>query len=252
MDLRKRAQTLIGATYAEQRSEEWLKLRENLLTASDVASAIGENRYESPDSLLKKKVLKTAWAGNAATAHGTLLEPVARDLYDAKYGRKSHELGLVLHPVYPFLGGSADGVTECGRLIEIKCPLTRKIEAKVPPYYLPQIQLLLEILDLEECDFIQYRPAAEEGGEPIFVVVVVKRDREWFAQRLAAMQAFWDRVIKARETGLCEITDDPVKFDPQFKKEIVCYVIDEPVQSQKQNPDVQGMQCEVLCEVHST
>ena len=252
MDLRKRAQALIGATYAEQRSEEWLKLRENLLTASDVASAIGENRYETPDSLLKKKVLKTAWAGNAATAHGTLLEPVARDLYDAKYGRKSHEIGLVQHPVYPFLGGSADGVTECGRLIEIKCPLTRKIEAKVPPYYLPQIQLLLEILDLEECDFIQYRPAVEEGAEPTFVVVVVKRDREWFTQRLKAMQAFWDRVLKARDTGLCEIVDDPVKFDPQFKKEIVCHVIDEPVQAQEQNTDMQGLQCEVLCEVHST
>lgn len=223
------------------------------MTASDVASAIGENVYEPPDALLKKKVLKTAWAGNAATNHGTLLEPVARDLYDAKFGRKTHEIGLVQHPKYPFLGGSADGVTECGRLVEIKCPLTRKIEPKVPTYYVPQIQLLLEILDLEECDFVQYRPAAQEGAEPIFVVVPVKRDREWFAVRLPIMQAFWDRVLKGREQGLCEISDDPIEFDPYFKKEIVCEIVNEDgVQAQKQDSSMQGVRCEVLCEVHST
>ena len=68
-----------------------------MITASDVASAIGENHYESVDAFVKKKVLKTKWAGNAATAHGTLLEPLVRDLYDARTGRKSHEIGLVRH-----------------------------------------------------------------------------------------------------------------------------------------------------------
>ena len=228
-------------------------MRENLLTASDVASALGENVYEPPDALLKKKVLKTAWAGNAATNHGTLLEPVARDLYDAKFGRKTHEIGLVQHPKYPFLGGSADGVTECGRLVEIKCPLTRKIEPKVPVYYVPQIQLLLEILDLEECDFVQYRPAAAEGAEPTFVVVPGKRDREWFEKRLPIMQAFWDRVIKGREQGLCEILEDTIPFDPYFKKEIVCEIVDEDgVPPQEQDSHVQRVQCEVLHEMHST
>jgi predicted phage-related endonuclease len=92
-----RARELIAQEYAEQRSQEWLELRENMLTASDVASALGESHFESPDAFVKKKVLRTKWAGNAATAHGTLLEPIARDLYDRKYGRVSHEIGLVQH-----------------------------------------------------------------------------------------------------------------------------------------------------------
>lgn len=205
-----RAHVLIHAEYAEQRSAEWLALRETMLTASDCASAIGVNRYEAPEALLRKKVLKTSWAGNAATEHGTLLEPVARDLYDAMYSRKSHEIGLVQHPTYPFLGGSADGVTECGRLIEIKCPLTRKIDNKVPVYYIPQIQLLLEILDIEECDFIQYRPGVD-GGDHTFNVVIVKRDHEWFPKYLPVMTAFWDKVLHGQKHGLCElIDDDPV------------------------------------------
>ena len=233
-----RAHELISAVYAEQRSQEWLDQREQMITASDVASAIGENRYESIDSFVKKKVLRTKWAGNAATAHGTALEPMVRDMYDQRTGRKSHEIGLVQHREYPWLGASPDGVTEDGLLIEIKCPLTRKIEKKVPSYYLPQVQLQLEITDLEECDFIQYRPeemkTAQEGDEILtritkpeeFVVIRVKRDREWFAKNLPAMRIAWDRIVKGREFGLCEIIDDPVQWVP-LKEETRCEIIDD-------------------------
>ena len=225
-----RARELIAAEYAEQRSQEWLELRENMITASDVASALGENRYESINSFIKKKVLKTKWAGNAATAHGTILEPIVRDLYDQRYGRKSHEIGLVQHAKYPWLGASPDGVTEDGLLIEIKCPLTRKIEPKVPSHYLPQVQLQLEITDLEECDFIQYRPANTESIPPCleeFVVVRVRRDREWFAKNLPVMEAVWKRILVGKEKGLCEIIDDQTAWDPDFKNEILCEIIDE-------------------------
>jgi hypothetical protein len=58
----------------------------------------------------------------------------------------------------------------------------------------------MEVLNLEECDFIQYRPEPYE-----YVVVNVKRDRDWFAERLPKLQAFWDEVLHKRENGLCEI-----------------------------------------------
>jgi putative phage-type endonuclease len=224
-----RARELIAQEYAEQRSQEWLDLRENMITASDVASALGENHYESPDAFVKKKVLRTKWAGNAATAHGTLLEPIVRDLYDQKFNRKSHEVGLVQHREYPWLGASPDGITEDGILVEIKCPLTRKIEPNVPKHYWPQVQLQLEITDLEECDFVQYRPATSEGGVATkgeeFVVVRVHRDREWFAKALPVLEAVWQRVLKGRVHGLCEILDDPPR--DQFKKQIACEILEE-------------------------
>ena len=235
-----RIQEIINRQYFEQRSPEWLALRENLLTASDVASALGHNRYERPDDLLRKKVLKTAWAGNAATEHGTRLEPVARDLYDAQTGRKTHEIGLVQHPRYPFLGGSADGVTEDGILVEIKCPLTRKIENKVPKHYMPQIQLLLEILDLDVCDFVQYRP----GPPDEFMITRVDRDRTWFDMHLITMQKFWDRVLATRENGLCEVETD----------EKVCEILEDDtvdVPTQAEDADVSRLSGDVLCEVHS-
>jgi len=205
-----------------------------MITASDVASAIGDNHYETADSFVRKKVLRTKWGGNAATAHGTLLEPFVRDLYDERFGKKTTEIGLVQHRDYPFIGGSADGITDDGILLEIKCPLTRKIEAKVPKYYLPQIQLLLEILDFEDCDFVQYRPADPPKPEE-FVIVRVKRDREWFKSKLPAIQAAWARIVKGRSDGLCEIKDDTCACD---KKETVCELKDERVPPQIEDSQV--------------
>ncbi len=214
-EIHPKVKALLEATYFEQRSQEWLALRENMLTASDAASALGSNPYEKPEKLLMKKCGAHKWAGNEATNHGTLLEPVARDLYDKQFSKKTHEIGLVVHPKYPFLGGSADGVTEDGILVEIKCPLRRKIEAKVPKHYVAQVQLLLEILDLEVCDFVQYRPDPYE-----FVTVRVVRDRKWFEEALPIMEAFWNRVIEARKNGVCELEPDPNV--PTFSNEIVC------------------------------
>ena len=206
---------LLKKTYDDQRTPEWHALRGTMLTASDLATAIGDKPYETPDDLVVKKCGHNKWNGNAATAHGTLLEPVARDLYDDRHNQKSHEIGLVQHPVHKWLGGSPDGVTESGRLIEIKCPLSRKITPAVPKYYLPQIQLLLEVLNLEACDFIQYRPGPPEE----FVVTEVLRDREWFERILPKARRFWNLVLEKRQTGLCEIVDDA--YTP------ICEIIDE-------------------------
>lgn len=210
-----KVEALLKRTYDDQRTPEWYALRQTMLTASDFASAIGDNPYESPEALIVKKCGFNRWNGNAATAHGTKLEPVARDLYDQRHNQKSHEIGLVQHTVHTWLGGSPDGVTESGRLIEIKCPLTRKITPAVPKYYLPQIQLLLEVLDLDVCDFIQYRPGPPEE----FVVTTVNRDPEWFQRVLPRAKQFWDTVLQKRKNGLCEIVEDVRAY--------VCEILDD-------------------------
>ena len=102
--------------------------------------------------------------------------------------------------------------------------LTRKIEPVVPKHYVAQIQLNMEILDLEECDFIQYRPAEGESPEE-FVVVNVKRDREWFARNIDKMKAFWDGVLEGRKNGFtCEVIDE----GPIEQKDPMCEVLDGP------------------------
>ena len=223
---------LLDAEYAPQRSEEWLRLREGMLTASDAATALGINPYEKPKDLLMKKCGLKKFNGNAATMHGNKYEDEARDIYCLKYNEVAHEIGLRPHPEHTWLGGSPDGITESGKLLEIKCPLRREIKPEVPVYYMPQLQLLMEILDLEQCDFIQYKPAEMTWPGPSeFVVVHVMRDRQWFQDSLPIFRAFWDTVIDGRQKGLglppvktrtkkvviqvpdkCEICDDDEDF----------------------------------------
>jgi putative phage-type endonuclease len=99
-----------------------------MLTASDAATAIGVNKYETPHKLLLKKCgLGEKFMGNEATRHGELYEDEARILYEQRYNEVVHEIGLVPHPLHPWLGGSPDGVSESGKLVEIKCPPQRQI-----------------------------------------------------------------------------------------------------------------------------
>ncbi|MBT6183929.1 MAG: hypothetical protein HOI07_04150 [Betaproteobacteria bacterium] len=209
---------LIEREYAPQKSEEWLALRGNMLTASDVASAIGKNKYETPHGLLLKKCGKgEKFMGNEATRHGELYEDEARILYEQRHNEVVHEIGLCPHPKYQWLGGSPDGVSESGKLVEIKCPPMRQIiPGEVPEHYMPQLQLCMEILDLEEADFIQYKPAVTNWPRPEeFDVVNVKRDRGWFEKYFPVMEEFWQKVLYHREYGI----DDPPPKKKRKKKE---------------------------------
>jgi len=193
---------LLEIEFAAQKSEEWLALRGNMLTASDAATALGVNKYETPAELLLKKCgMGKKFEGNSATKHGELYENEARILYEQRHGEVCHDLGLCPHPKYDWLGGSPDGVTESGKLVEIKCPPMRQIvPGEVPRHYLPQLQLCMQILDLEEADFIEYKPAATNWPKPEeFQVINVKRDPEWWKTNLPIMRAFWDKVLYYRE-----------------------------------------------------
>jgi putative phage-type endonuclease len=167
-----------------------------------VASAIGVNFFKSPDTLILEKCGYKKFNGNVDTARGIRLEPIVRDMYDEKTNCKTHEIGLLVHPTHKWLGGSPDGVTEDGILVEIKCP--KKIASKIPDYYYPQVQLLLEIMDLDACDFIQYCETTNE-----MKIIRVPRSTEWFEKMLPIMDSFWKKVLYKRQHGICELLTEP-------------------------------------------
>ena len=220
---------LIEREYAAQKSQEWLDLRGNMLTASDCATAIGLNHYETPFDLLLKKCGKgPVFTGNEATRHGEKYEDEARILYEQRHNEVVHEIGLCPHPKYTWLGGSPDGVSESGKLVEIKCPMSRDIgNGDVPVHYMPQLQMCMEILDLEEADFIQYKPAETNWPRPEeFTVVNVKRDREWWEKYFPVMEEFWQKVLYHRDHGI-EVPEPKVR-KPRKKKVIPCEIVIDP------------------------
>lgn len=140
-----------------QKSEEWLKMRENMLTASTIASVINQNPYQTRQDLLNEKtgIKKRKKFGSTATNKGILFEPVAGAVYEAIYQKTVHEYGLIPHPEHSFIGASPDGITEDGIMLEIKCPLSRVITGKPPIYYWMQTQIQMEVCDFEHCHFME-------------------------------------------------------------------------------------------------
>lgn len=158
----------------KQRTDEWYKIRYNRITASDCGCVLNLNIYEPQYSFILKKTIGIPFKSNEYCYHGKKFEGIAIMIYEYRMNVRVTEFGLIPHPKYDFLGASPDGICSqfkydnihrskfVGRMLEIKCPLSRKliktgdiIDNICPIYYYAQIQLQLECCDLNECDFWQ-------------------------------------------------------------------------------------------------
>ncbi len=217
-----------------QRSEQWFADRYKRLTSSDAATALGINPYKKPVQLLLEKCgAGRPFTGNESTLHGQKYEDEAIERYASLMGKKNHEFGMIgyellnptrkrnntewlAHEDYQFLGGSPDGIAEDTSeveplvMLEVKCPLRRKIKhGQVPAYYYPQVQLNMFILDLEIADFIEYFPPIN-GKNMELNVVRVHRCDEWFRTNVPILRKFWNEVLVWR-------TRD-IKTHPEYTK----------------------------------
>jgi putative phage-type endonuclease len=158
----------------DQRTDNWHKMRSSKITASDGAQSIGQNKYDQQYGFILKKTVGSPFKSNEACYHGKKFEQVATMIYEYRMNVRVDAFGLLEHPKYSFLGASPDGICTpykhdgkhlsrfVGRMLEIKCPLRRKIlkEGEIidnicPLYYWVQVQLQLECCELDECDFWQ-------------------------------------------------------------------------------------------------
>jgi len=141
-----------------QKSAEWLSQRVDHITASTVADALGLKGNCARRNLLINKISRGefyGFSGSPATHWGERYEPVADSVYEFRRGCKIHEFGMIPHPEHEFLGVSTDGITDNLTNLEIKCPISREISKNIPKHYWCQVQLQLEVLDLEQSDFLE-------------------------------------------------------------------------------------------------
>jgi putative phage-type endonuclease len=204
----------------EQRSPEWFKQRENKLTSSDAATALGINPYQKSHEVLFKKCGHdlNPFIGNVATLHGQKYEDEAIQKYCKITGQVNYNYGLISHEDvynnkdYYWLAGSPDGIAISKIdpnakpvLLEVKCPYRRVIKhGEIPEYYFPQVQLNMFICDLEIADFIEYRPPNEIN------IVRVNRDENWLKENLEKLEKFWKEIEFYR--------NNDIKLHPKFPK----------------------------------
>lgn len=167
----------------EQRTPEWFEARKGRLTASLIAPVLPkteellsfylaefpDNNEDVPDptttcspydtfkSAMRQKIGLDKFTWSVATLWGQKYETPIQMWYDYSKQVKTHEFGLIQHQSIKFLAASPDGITEDCICIEIKCPKSRLIKKYPPFYYWIQTQIQMEVLDLDECDFIEAR-----------------------------------------------------------------------------------------------
>lgn len=112
---------------------------------------------------------------------GWRFEPVARDLFEMQFaeGVVFEDLGRVRHSWLPRLGASPDGLVttgpRAGRLVELKCPISRALTGSIPFQYWVQMQLQAEVCDVKAVEYfevqlgsiIQTAPMCEEFEDAV-------------------------------------------------------------------------------------
>lgn len=198
-----------------QRTPEWYDIRKGLVTASDAAAILGIPPFASfkgdPRAETLEKKLSSAPLRSMAAVHGVKYEQEACDAAMRALGETAIEFGLLVHEKLPWLAASPDGITTNGFAIEIKCPTRRRIEpGHIPHHYYPQVQVQMEVCDVPATYFIQYKPGfLTDDGIPFLDIVVIERDKQWFADHVDELHAFWKEYMDLRRVrGEQTVTDD--------------------------------------------
>ena len=157
-----------------QRTAEWYDTRYNLITASNLWKALGTEAQQNQLIVEKcqsfdqfkedcAKQMSGSISSDNPMAWGQKYEPVTALIYQRKNQTTIGEYGCIIHPEWPFMGASPDGINAdpesplYGRMLEIKNIVNREIDGIPSTAYWIQTQIQMEVCDLDECDFVETR-----------------------------------------------------------------------------------------------
>jgi len=171
-------QELLNRKQQGQRTKEWYEEAATMLTASEFDDIFGTPLGRG--RLVMKKAhpapigpRRVACKTSAMTAldWGMRFEPVAKQILEREWGAVIGECGRLYHPTMARLAASPDGFitdaddkTHVGRLLEIKCPISRKIGGEIPHKYWVQMQIQMEVTGIGECDYVEMTITSPADG----------------------------------------------------------------------------------------
>jgi hypothetical protein len=160
---------LLSRKQTEQRTPEWYAQQSTIVSASEISNLFS-TPYQRAKFVISKTIppvhrnqsLAVMSERMSAFDWGIRFEPVVKQIYEFKYAATIKELGRLHHPLDPKCTASPDGLIydsarpeKIGRLIEIKCPVTREIDGKVPKDYYAQMQLQLNVTGRSQCEYVE-------------------------------------------------------------------------------------------------
>lgn len=195
----------------EQGSEEWLKARCGIITASNMSQIITATKKPSSqagaymDKLIAEKLTgsKSSIKSSEWMERGVELESEAR-LYYSFIAEDVKEVGFIYKDESKRVGCSPDGLLE-DRGLEIKCPAPHTqvkylLENKLPTEYVCQVQGSMYVTGLKKWDFLSYHPQMPP------LLLTIERDDEFCAELdlmigkfIIEMDEKWQKIQRIRE-----------------------------------------------------
>jgi hypothetical protein len=139
-----------------------------MLTASEFHKLFDSERTRGQLVLSKANpVSHEAFGPKAVTTEhikpmdwGIRFEPIVKQYLEKLWNCKVYECGRMKHTTQKRLGASPDGLIiseghKYGRLVEIKCPFSRKVGLGIPQDYWMQMQIQMEVTNLMECEYVE-------------------------------------------------------------------------------------------------
>lgn len=138
----------------KQHDEEWFQRRIYTIGGSSIAVIMGKNPYSSIQRIIGERIGMYKFIGNIKTQWGTLFEKVIKQYVeiDRRCEIRGEDLFIEGPPGTSY---SPDGLTILENesaseivLVEFKCPYSRIPSGSIPEYYIPQIKMGLDLLNL--------------------------------------------------------------------------------------------------------
>lgn len=170
---RQNIEKILSLPQVPQRTPAWYLQGKSVLTASEFAALYGTERAVRQLAIQKVQPPSPSPTTNrlACLTHemgpfdwGIRFEPLVKMILEERWGAKILEAGRLLHPSDPLLAASPDGLfleaadpARVGRLLEIKCPITREINETIPFEYWCQMQIQMEVTGIDECEYVEVK-----------------------------------------------------------------------------------------------
>lgn len=186
--------TGIDVLQVEQGSDDWMRLRLGVITASEVSNVIAKPRSGTKWTDMKKAYFHTLIAEvctgvspevNAkALAWGKQFEEDARTLFEFTAGVQVTEAPILFKDESMRTACSPDGLCSNGFGLELKCPFTSRDFVKfrlggfdaIKSAYMAQVQYSMWVTGKNAWFFANYDPRMKREG---IHHVVVERDEEF-------------------------------------------------------------------------
>ena len=232
---------LLNLKQIKQKSSQWYKIRNEIITATDVATILDCNKFESKRDLLENKINGNNNFSNNATEWGNYFEDIALNIYSKINNNiEIKELGLIKHHKIKWLGASPDGIIINNKLIEIKCPFSKRIFKTVPINYWIQTQIQMEVCNINEtilfvCAFDKNKKnkknkknnclfEGKKDGDYWSLInckeFKIKRDKEWFKQNKLEIENFYNDMKYFKKNGIDLKRKNNLDHDINYKKKL--------------------------------